>query len=128
MTVTGTAYRSEAPDGLMMGRRKAPEREARDRDLYRRKVEDQRLKNPRVDPRVEAEARVDPLRKANLKELYDHCPTKGLDPRMALGRRKVKLKISPKGAEMRGAEPASRRKEYLEEVWMKPKSLLEEVQ
>ena len=74
----------EALDGMTKERRKAREREARDRDLYRRKVGDQRLKNPRVDPRVEAEARVDPLRKADLTGLNDHRPMKGLDPRMAL--------------------------------------------
>ena len=89
---------------------------------------DWNLMYPWVDPQVEAEARVDPLRKADLKELNDHHPTEGLDPRMALGRWKVKLRISPEGAEMRGAEPTSRRKEYLEKVWRKPKSLLEEAQ
>ena len=91
-------------------------------------MEDQRLENPRVDPRVEAEARVDPLRKADLKELKDYRPMKGLDPRMAPGRRKVEQEISPDGAEMRGAEPTSRRKEHLEKVLEKPKSLLEEAQ
>ena len=77
---------------------------------------------------MEAEARVDPLRKANQTELNDHCPTKGLDPRMALGRWKVKLKISPKGAGMRGAEPESRQMVCLEKVQTEPRSSLEEVQ
>ena len=83
---------------------------------------------PWVDPQVEAEARVDPLRKADLKELKDYRPMKGLDPRMAPGRRKVEQEISPDGAEMRGAEPRSRRKEHLEKVWEEPKILPEEAQ
>ena len=44
------------------------------------------LKDPQVDPWAEAEARVDPLRKANLKEPKDYYPMEGEDPRMALGR------------------------------------------
>ena len=118
----------EALEGLTMGRREARGRVARDQDLHRRKVEDQRLKNPQVDPWVEAEARVDPLRKANLKELNDHYPTNGLDPRMALGRWKVKLRISPTGAEMRGAEPESRQTADVERIRTEQANLLEEVQ
>ena len=117
----------EAPEGLMAGRQKVQEREARELDPHRRTVED-RKKEPQVDPWAEAEARVDPLRKANLKELNDHYPTKGRDPRMALGRWKARPRISPTGAEMRGAEPESRQTADLERIRTEQANLLEEVQ
>ena len=118
----------EAPEGLMAGRQKVQEREARELDPRRRTVEDRKNKEPQVDPWAEAEARVDPLRKANLTGLNDHCPTKGLDPRLALGRWNVELKISPEGAEMRGAEPECRQMVCLGKVQTEPRSSLEEDQ
>ena len=128
VTAEGMAYHLEAPEGLKAGRQTVQEREAREPDQHRRKVEDRKQMDPQVDPWVEAEARVDPLRKADLKELNDHHPTKGLAPRMALGRWKAKLKISPKGAEMRGAEPESRQTVHLENIRTELVSSLEEVQ
>ena len=127
-TAEETAYHLEAPEGLKAEREKAKEREARVQDLHLRTVEEWRLMDPQVDPWVEAEARVNPPRKADPKELNDHCPTKGLDPRMALGRWKVKLRISPKGAEMRGAELESRQTVCLEKIRTELASSLEEVQ
>ena len=86
VTAEGMAYHLEAPEGLKAGRQTVQEREAREPDQHRRKVEDRKQMDPQVDPWVEAEARVDPLRKANLREPKDHYPMEGEDPRMALGR------------------------------------------
>ena len=52
---------------------------------------------PWVDPQVEKELKdpwVDPQADKGLK---DYRPMKGLEPRMAPGRRKVKLVINPDG-------------------------------
>ena len=89
-TVKGTAYLAEAPAWMIVGRWKARERETRERDLKKRTMcpwvdpqVEKELKDPRVDPRVE-------------KGLNDR-PMKGLDPKMAPGRQKVKLVITPDG-------------------------------
>ena len=78
-----------------------------------------------MDPWAEAEARVDPLRKANLKELNDRYPMEGEDPRLALGRWMAKPRISPTGAEKREAGPESRRMADVERIRTKTISLEE---
>ena len=90
MTVKGSAYLMEASARMIVGHRKAREREIRGRDLKEREMcpwvdpqVEKELMDPRVDPRVE-------------KELNDR-PKKGLDPKMAPGRQKVKLVITPDG-------------------------------
>ena len=57
------------------------------------------LKDPQVDPWVEAEARVDPLRKAILNMMEGTCPKEGPNSRLALERAKAELKASPPRAE-----------------------------
>ena len=83
----------------MKGRRKAEECETREPELHRRTVDDRMMMYPQVDPWVEAEARVDPLRKARLNRMEDACPKKGPNSRLALDRVKAELKVSPPRAE-----------------------------
>ena len=90
-TVKGSAYLAEAPARMIVGRWKAQERETRERDLKKRTMD------PWVDPQVEKELKdpwVDPQVEKGLK---DYRPLRGLGPRMAPGRRKVKLVINPDG-------------------------------
>ena len=59
----------------------ATKRKTREWELHRWKVDDLMLKDPQVGPWAEAEARVDPLRKAILNGLNNHYPTKWEGPR-----------------------------------------------
>ena len=83
----------------MKGCRKAEECETREPELHRRKVDDRMMMCPQVDPWVEAEARVDPLRKARLNRMEEACPKKGPNSRLALERAMAELKASPPRAE-----------------------------
>ena len=90
----------------------ATKRMTREWNLHRWKVNDLKLKEPRVDPRLMAKAMK--AEAVILILMKGTCPTEGPNSRLALERVKAELKASPPRAERREAVPLCRRKANLE--------------
>ena len=109
----GRAHRPETWSGL--AKKRCPmawKRVTREWTLHRLAVDDLKLMEPRVDPRLMAKAMK--AEAVILILMKGTCPTEGPNSRLALERVKAELKASPLRAERREAVPVCRQKANLE--------------